>query len=513
MLAPFWIEALGISPSIVLVHRHPFDVAQTLSEDEHLSFEDGLVLWDEYNRSALSLWEDLPGIVIGIEAFESDLALGLAELIKHLRRFDIVPTDGQILAAQQSFHGFGQSSPDGPEREVPNRYLVLHRALSQLDLAASVDSDQLVQEFANYYDEEYYAHYGNEGDAPYLPGEPQWSSFFSNVADRINEEIKPTSVLDAGCAIGFLVEALRDRGIDARGIDVSEWAIAHVPPSVAPYCSVASLTDEIDGHFDLITIIEVIEHMPESVAGFVIANLTCHAESVLFSSTSEGFEEATHINVRTPDHWARLFAASHFFRDFEYDATYLSPDAVLFRRGSPDLIDSVIGYEQYAWRSSKKAQEVLDGFISDREELLATINEYAERVRTLEMENHASITRADELTEAVHDAERGRNADALAHQAHLLQRDREIVQLSEAHRRVMGEMARLEAEVAAIESTRLFRYSAGLRRTLRAAAWTPRLGPVSSAHGSLSSPSTRARPPPLSDDRHETPGSGLVSRR
>ena len=33
--------------------------------------------------------------------------------------------------------------------------------------------------------------------------------------------------LDVGCATGFVVEALRELGIDAEGVDVSHWAVAH----------------------------------------------------------------------------------------------------------------------------------------------------------------------------------------------------------------------------------------------------------------------------------------------
>ena len=44
----------------------------------------------------------------------------------------------------------------------------------------------------------------------------------------------PGSVLDAGYAQGFVVEALRELDIDAEGIDTSRWAIAHAPRSSRP---------------------------------------------------------------------------------------------------------------------------------------------------------------------------------------------------------------------------------------------------------------------------------------
>ena len=47
--------------------------------------------------------------------------------------------------------------------------------------------------------------------------------------------------------MGFLVEALRKRGVDASGIDISDYAISQVDESVAAYCSVASLTEPLQG--------------------------------------------------------------------------------------------------------------------------------------------------------------------------------------------------------------------------------------------------------------------------
>ena len=68
------------------------------------------------------------------------------------------------------------------------------------------------------YDAFYYAHSCGQ---PYQRDDV-WLNFFASVAERIVSDIRPTTVLDAGCAMGFLVEALRDRGVDAGGVDISE---------------------------------------------------------------------------------------------------------------------------------------------------------------------------------------------------------------------------------------------------------------------------------------------------
>ncbi len=138
------------------------------------------------------------------------------------------------------------------------------------------------------------------------------------------------------------------RGVDARGIDISTWAIEQVPAALQPFCRVGSVTEEIDGHYDLITCIEVLEHLPPSLADASVANLCRHAEMVLFSSTPDDFDEPTHLNVEPGSYWAQLFLRHGFVRSFDYDATFLATHAVLFRRVEVDADMLVEGYERDA---------------------------------------------------------------------------------------------------------------------------------------------------------------------
>lgn len=48
-------------------------------------------------------------------------------------------------------------------------------------------------------------------------------------------------VLIVGCAYGFTVEELRARGVNAFGMDISPYAIAQVPASVAAHVSVGDM--------------------------------------------------------------------------------------------------------------------------------------------------------------------------------------------------------------------------------------------------------------------------------
>ena len=88
-----------------------------------------------------------------------------------------------------------------------------------------------------------------------------WLDFFDGIAEHIVKRINPETVLDAGCAMGFLVEGLRNRGVQAYGIDISQYAIANVQSKIAEFCSVASITDPFPYIYNLIIVIKLLEHL------------------------------------------------------------------------------------------------------------------------------------------------------------------------------------------------------------------------------------------------------------
>lgn len=205
------------------------------------------------------------------------------------------------------------------------------------------------------YDATYYGHHC--GGIAYERS-PHWLTFFGRVADRIVAEFEPTTVLDVGCAHGFLVEALRDRGVDARGVDISEYAISQVREDVRPYCSVASVLLPLPGeHYDLVTCVEVLEHLPEEDALGAVQNLCTVADDVLFTSSPIDFREETHLNVRPAEYWAGLFARAGFLRDVDFDGSFLTWWAMRFRRSHEPVPRIVAAYERELWRLKQENRE------------------------------------------------------------------------------------------------------------------------------------------------------------
>ena len=223
------------------------------------------------------------------------------------------------------------------------------------------------------YNEEYYKNYDvGCGKVSYENSE-YTKGFLIKLADRIVADFHPKTVLDAGCALGFLVAALRDRGVEAYGIDISEYAISKVREDIRPFCKVGSLTEKLPEGlpetFDLVVSIEVLEHLYAADGNKAIQNICGVTDTVLFSSSPDDFEEPTHVNVQQREYWGRLFFQNGFTDDITYRPQYLTSHAVLYRKNT-DMARQIEDYERNIRMSEhdrQKTETILNQAISDKE--------------------------------------------------------------------------------------------------------------------------------------------------
>ncbi len=215
-------------------------------------------------------------------------------------------------------------------------------------------------------------YYANDCGQPYQRDD-YWLAFFDKIAQRIVEDIQPRTVFDAGCAMGFLIECLRNRGVEAWGVDISPYAIEQVHPDIRPYCQVGSLVDPLPEvlpkEYDLVVSIEVLEHLPEDEGKRAVGGLCNLTKDVLCSASYQNFREATHLNVQPPDFWAQQFARHGFYRDIDFDASFITPWTMRFRKGIEPLHQVVRDYERHLWRIQAELQELRSSNLEKMEKI------------------------------------------------------------------------------------------------------------------------------------------------
>jgi len=92
----------------------------------------------------------------------------------------------------------------------------------------------------------------------------RWRPFAEKLIDHYG--LKPgDKILDIGCAKGFLVHDFRQAlpGLEAIGLDVSDYAIANAMPDVKPFLRVGTAAElpYPDHHFDLVVSVNTLHNL------------------------------------------------------------------------------------------------------------------------------------------------------------------------------------------------------------------------------------------------------------
>jgi hypothetical protein len=149
---------------------------------------------------------------------------------------------------------------------------------------------------------------------------------------RLLAMYRPASLLDAGCGLGFWLQACAEHGIsDYLGVDGVEIPSERLrfPPAAFRRVDLRKAWD-LRRRFDIALCLEVAEHIEEEFSDTLIASLVKHADRVLFSAACPGQVGQHHVNGQWPEYWqARFnrhgFACSDAFRWTIWDDARIDP--------------------------------------------------------------------------------------------------------------------------------------------------------------------------------------------
>ena len=135
-------------------------------------------------------------------------------------------------------------------------------------------------------------------------------------------------VLDVGCAKGFLVKDLLAEGIDAYGLDVSEYALMNCEPEVVGRLQIGS-AEKLpfpDGSFNAVIAINSVHNLPRDICKIALHEMERLAPGKGFvqvdSYRSQEQKELFLSWVLTaeyhdyPDEWIKLFKEAGYTGDY-----------------------------------------------------------------------------------------------------------------------------------------------------------------------------------------------------
>ena len=173
---------------------------------------------------------------------------------------------------------------------------------------------------AEWYDQDYFDNgLKSNWDKGFTWG--RFGELFTNTAAFLNDVFRDaSSYLDAGCAKGYLVRALREQGKDCWGFDHSRCAIEHAEESIRPFLFNAGFDEVSFGRrFDVLTAFSILETLTESQAlaflsrarewttHAIVAVIPTFESEEAFRSYNATDRDLSHVTMKSRAWWHELF--------------------------------------------------------------------------------------------------------------------------------------------------------------------------------------------------------------
>jgi SAM-dependent methyltransferase len=133
--------------------------------------------------------------------------------------------------------------------------------------------------------------------------------------------LAPKKHMDVGCGRGYFVAAMRKMGVESSGLDFSAALIEQAVSAVRPHLAVSSAENWMETtpmrDVDLLSFMEVFEHLPYSVVGCLLEKLRTRFQGRLFLTVpsygvDERFQTGIVTNEGTPEWQADMMTNRPF---------------------------------------------------------------------------------------------------------------------------------------------------------------------------------------------------------
>lgn len=177
----------------------------------------------------------------------------------------------------------------------------------------------------DWYDADYFEHgLKSNWDGGYAW--PQFKGVFEESAAYLKEIFpEARTFLDMGCAKGYLVRTLREKGTEAWGFDHSPWALSHADPGAKPFLSQADvLGATYEQRFDVLVAMSLLESLTEEQIRAFLPRARAWAKQAIYATiptleaAGGGVRDDTdlsHITLRERDWWRRRFLEAGWKQD------------------------------------------------------------------------------------------------------------------------------------------------------------------------------------------------------
>jgi 2-polyprenyl-3-methyl-5-hydroxy-6-metoxy-1,4-benzoquinol methylase len=144
----------------------------------------------------------------------------------------------------------------------------------------------------------------------------QWQSDAQIIAEALDREFHPESVIDLGCGVGLHLSYFHQNGIVIHGVDGAEGAKkkALIPETEVEIADLREPYHHPDS-FDLVICFEVAEHLPKESADVLIDSISHCGDTVAFTAAPPGQGGSHHLNEQPQEYWIEKFESRGY--DFE----------------------------------------------------------------------------------------------------------------------------------------------------------------------------------------------------